>query len=313
MDLELSINIQSVDALREYADIILVVCDNLEEDIRKLIEIYNDVSENIGPHNESFESMLIGIKHVEELSAESIKELSYMLKCTADKMEAYIGHGASYGTVTYGNQDIILRYSREASKRLNSKDTSQIAKDLYNEYFSRIRIVDYDYMGTPFYNSLSNGIKLNAMADLHNSTGNLSTYFHEVGHMLDDAAGNGHAWLSSDSDFGKCLRQDVDAYISKTMVNKHCEMDEAYDIISEEISGDWNAGVSDIFGSLTASRCQGDWGHHYTYWQADSTRIEKEAFANMFEASIGDSNKLNEMKKFFPRAYSRFEYIIRSR
>lgn len=311
--MKLSINEQSVSALRDYAEEIPNICNKLEEDIQRLLNIYNNVSENVGPHNDLFEEMILSIKRAEEISNESISELAYMLKCTADKMESYINHGASYGTVTLGNTDVKQRYHSEVNKRLNSAGTNPVVKELYNEYANSIRLVDYDYQGTPFYNSVSNGIKLNAMADLHNSTGNMSTYFHEVGHMMDDYAGNGHAWLSSAPQFAKALRNDVEAYVNHIMITKHCDIDEAYDIISEEISGDWNAGVSDIFGSLTRCRCQGDWGHHITYWQSDPTKIEKEAFANMFEASIGDEKKLNEMKRFFPRAYSMFEYIIRSR
>lgn len=311
--MKLSINEQSVSALRDYAEEIPRICNKLEEDIQRLLNVYNNVSENVGPHNDLFEEMILTIKRAEEISNESISELAYMLKCTADKMESYINHGASYGTVTLGNTDVKQRYHSEVNKRLNSAGTNPVVKELYNEYANSIRVVDYDYQGTPFYNSVSNGIKLNAMADLHNSTGNMSTYFHEVGHMMDDYAGNGHAWLSSDPEFAKALRDDIEAYVNHTMITKHCNLDEAYDIISEEISGDWNAGVSDIFGSLTGCRCQGDWGHHITYWQSDPTKIEKEAFANMFEASVGDERKLNEMKRFFPRAYSKFECIIRSR
>lgn len=311
--MKLSINSESVAALRSFAEKIPSALDNIQLETAQLVTTFNNVAEEVGPHKESFYELLMTVKKAVELASESIKELPYMLNCTADKMESYIEHGSSYGGVLLGNRDIKTRYSVEAQRRLNSEGTNPIAKALYEEYADRIRIVDYDYTGTPFYNSMSNGIKLNAMADLHNSTGNMSTYFHEVGHMLDDYAGNGHAWLSSDEEFGRLLRQDADEYISKTILTKHCEMMEAYDIISEEISGDWNAGVSDIFGSLTNCRCQGDWGHHYTYWQADSTRIEKEAFANMFEASIGDAKKAEAMKGFFPSAYARFETIIRSR
>lgn len=311
--MKLSLNQESVTALREFSDMMPQVIGNLEADIAKLVNIYNSVAEDIGSHEENFGEMLLSIQRVETRVAESINELTYMLKSTADKMESYIQHGSSYGVVTLGNQNIQSRYSCAALNRLNSSGTNQVVKELYDEFFASIRIIDYDFMGTPFYNSLSNGIKLNAMADLHNSTGTMSTYFHEVGHMLDDLAGNGHLWLSADPTFGTCLREDIDTYITQTMISKHCEMMEAYDIISEEISGDWNANISDIFGSLTNCRCQGDWGHHYTYWQADPTRIEKEAFANMFEASIGDEKKLQEIKKFFPKSYARFEYIIRSR
>jgi hypothetical protein len=130
--------------------------------------------------------------------------------------------------------------------------------------------------------------------------------------MLDDYAGNGHAWLSSDQLYRECLERDVSSYINKVMVDKHCDIDDAYDYISDEISGDWCANVSDIFGSLTQCKCQGDWGHHYTYWNADTTRVEKEAFANMFESSVGSEEKTNMMKKYFPTAYARFESLLRS-
>lgn len=311
--MRLSINQQSVNALREFSEIIPCTLENLEADIEELIRVYDNVSGEVGPHEENFREMLQTIQRAKTIAAESIYELTYILKSTADKMEAYIQYGVSYGTVTLKNQEIQSKYNDVALKRLRTEGTNPIVKELYEEYATRIRIVDYDFKGTPFYNSVSKGIKLNAMADIHNSTGAMSHYFHEVGHMLDDYAGNGHAWLSSDPVFAKSLREDVEAYITQTMISKHCEMPEAYDIISEEISGVWHAGISDIFGSLTNGRCQGDWGHHYTYWQVDPTRIQKEAFANMFEASIGDENKLKEMKRFFPRAYRRFEYIIRSR
>lgn len=311
--MKLSINKKSVDALRTFADTIPKVLNNMEDETERLLALYNSISEYIGPHSDEFEEMLLHIKRSKEISAESIEELSYMLKATADKMESFIHHGASYGATNQPAKDIKVQYINGAKKRLHSSGTNPLAKSLYLEYESMVRIVDYDFKGTPFYNSISNGIKLNAMADLHNPEGNYSTYWHEVGHFLDDVAGNGHSWLSSDPEFKECLKRDADAYISKTMIEKHCEMLEAYDVISEELAGDWNSNVSDIFGSLTDCRVQGDWGHHPSYWRADETKVEKEAFANMFEASVGDENKIKAMKHFFPTAYSRFECIIRSR
>ena len=311
--MKLSLNEKSVDALRSFAEIIPKILDLLEENTEQLIGIYYNISDDLGPHCDMFEEMLHHIKQSKEISADSIEELSQMLKTTADKMESFIHHGASYGTTNQPPRDIKNEYTIGVKKRLFSTGTTSTAKELYLEYESNIRIVDYNFTGTPFYNSISNGIKLNAMADLHNPEGNYTTNWHEVGHFLDDVAGNGHSWLSSDPEFKECLKRDADSYIMKIIIDKHCEMTEAYDIISEELSGDWNSGVSDIFGSLTNCRVQGDWGHHPSYWKSDESKIEKEAFANMYEASIGDENKLKAMKHFFPSAYDRFEYIIRSR
>lgn len=311
--MKLSLNKKSVDALRSFAETIPKVLDSLEESTEQLVTLFHTLSNDIGPHSNSFEEMLLHIRYSKEISSDSIEELSYMLKSTADRMESFINHGASYGAINQSPRDIRNEYLIGVKKRLYSAGTTPVARELYLEYETNVRIVDYDFKGTPFYNAISNGIKLNAMADLHNPEGNYSTYWHEVGHFLDDVAGNGHSWLSSDPEFKECLKRDADSYIMKIMIDKHCEMTEAYDIISEELSGDWNSGVSDIFGSLTNCRVQGDWGHHPSYWSADESKIEKEAFANMFEASIGDENKLKAMKHFFPSAYDRFEYIIRSR
>lgn len=186
-------------------------------------------------------------------------------------------------------------------------------KRLYDEYSDEICIVDTAYSGTAHYNPFTGSIKLNEAMDLENCTGSGSTYFHEVGHFIDDCAGNGHAWLSSDPSFRKALEQDVDRYIDNTMQTFGCSQDEAYEIISNQLEGDSLAGVSDIFGSLTGCRCQGDWGHSVSYWLRDNSNVEKEAFANMFEASFGSADKLSQMRRFFPNAYSAFESIIRNR
>lgn len=312
-ELRLAISAESVIALREFAKTMPTVLTNIEKSTTNLLNLFKWVADTVGPHEQEFFELLQTVVKAQETASDAISELPYMLNCTADKIESYIRYGSSIGSSILAEQhDITQKYSKAAFDRFNSDGTNPNARKLYEQYSANIRIVDYDFKGTPFYNSLSNGIRLNAMADLHNPTGNLSTYFHEVGHMLDDFAGNGHTWLSSDPNFRECLQRDVNSYVNKVMVEKHCDLDEAYDDISDEISGDWCANISDIFGSLTQCRCQGEWGHHYTYWNSDPSRVEKEAFANMFESSIGSPEKINAMRKYFPTAYSRFEYLLRS-
>lgn len=310
--MRLSISTESVSALREFANSMPKVMDNIEGSTENLLYIFKAVSETVGPHEQQLLELLQTVKSAQEKSIDAIRELPYMLNSTADKMASYIGHGSSIGSSILAEQhDISSRYSQAVQSRLNSEETNPYAQRLYNEYSEFIRIVDSDFTGTPFYNSVSKGIKLNIMADLHNPTGNISTYFHEVGHMLDDYAGNGHSWLSDDPLFRDLLEQDAESYIHKVMLEKHCDIEEAYENVSEEISGDWCANVSDIFGSLTHCRCQGEWGHHYTYWDGDPSRVPKEAFANMFESSIGSAEKIDMMKKYFQNAYKRFEYLLK--
>lgn len=51
-----------VSALRDYADEILRVCNKLEENIQRLLNIYNNVSEDVGPHKDLFEEMFFSKK-----------------------------------------------------------------------------------------------------------------------------------------------------------------------------------------------------------------------------------------------------------
>ena len=55
--MKLAINKSSVVALREYADQISQTYIKLDEDILRLLGIYNSVFEKVGPHNEMFEEM----------------------------------------------------------------------------------------------------------------------------------------------------------------------------------------------------------------------------------------------------------------
>lgn len=311
--MKISLNEESLEAINEYANTIPKVLDNILNDTNKLLQTYNSLYDDLGVHAPDFKNLLLQVKKVHDNTSDSIKELSYMLKSVATKMDAYIHHGVTDAAQMVNTRNIQDKYLAAVNKRFSSQNTNEVVKGFYEEYKSCIKIADYDYINTPHYNYLTNSIYLNAMADMNNPTGNYSTYFHEVGHLMDQYAGNGHTWLSSDAEYGECLRNDVDNYIQKVMINCHCEMTEAYDIISEEISGCLNSSVSDIFGSLTGCVCQGDWGHTPGYWKKDPSNYQKEAFANMFESSVGSKEKVELMEKYFPTAYKRFITIIKER
>lgn len=310
--MRLSLNQESVDAIREYSDCIPEIIYSLRSETDKLFTLLCAQSDNLGVHYEDFENMLKNVKRICENSHEAVEEISYMLNNSADRIESYIYYGTSGATQIIHKNDIRDRYVHSIKNRLNSQNTNLDVKALYSEYQSCIRIADYDYINTPNYNHITGSIFLNAMADMHNPTGNFSTYFHEVGHLMDHNARNGHTWLSSDEIFKESLQRDVESYIQHVIINCNCERDEAYEIISEEISGNQLSSVSDIFGSLTSCRCQGTWGHSVKYWADDPTRIEKEAFANMFEASVGSEHKTKLMYKYFPHAYERFLNIVKN-
>lgn len=309
--MKLSINQESVTALREYAASIPKIINDITKGMEQLSRTYVNVCENIGPHRDEFDEMVRTIQKFNTTSSKFIEEIPYMLNSTADKMESYIAHGSyARGSGAIANNSIDVRYKEAVTCRLNSEDVDRLSKNLYSKYETNVRIADGGYLGTPFYDSYTKGISLNYMADLNNPTGQLSTYFHEVGHMIDDASGNGEAFLSTDDRFENCLREDAERYVQQTMIQEACEREDAYDIISDRLWGDYYAGVSDIFGSLTDCQCQGSWGHSKEYWKQDETHITKEAFANMFEASLGPKRKQELIEEFFPTAYCRYKELI---
>lgn len=307
----LSINSESIITLREYANVIRDVVNNMHDDIIDLISVFNNLNEVAGPHEEQFNDMLLKINRFQEVSSDSIEELSYMLIATAEKMETYLGKTVSSFTKSIKlGDDSIAKFNNAISERLTCDSIDKHAKELYINNKSKIRILDHNYTGTPFYNMELKGICMNYLADLHNPAGSLATYFHEVGHLIDHDANSKGSFISDDEEYLSCLRQDVHNYICKTKRQYSCDINEAFDIISDELWGDCFAGVSDIFGSLTECKCQGNWGHHPLYWKRSEDLITKEAFANMFEAAMSTSKKQEIMMNYFPTAFNRFKNLI---
>lgn len=104
--MKLSLNTESVNALRDFADRIPHVTNKIIEDTKKLLNTYHSVAESTGPHNQDFLEMLFLVKSAQGIAEESLKELSVMLHSTADKMEAYINYGSSgSGTVHLRNNN----------------------------------------------------------------------------------------------------------------------------------------------------------------------------------------------------------------
>lgn len=88
--MKLSLNTESAIALREFAEAMPLAIENITESTKKVLQVYQAVSENVGSHNQDFYNMLILIKTAQETAAEAIQELPIMLNDTADKIDAYV-------------------------------------------------------------------------------------------------------------------------------------------------------------------------------------------------------------------------------
>ena len=88
--MKLALNTESATALREFAEAMPWAIQNITESTAKVVQVYQSVAEDVGPHNQEFYNMLMIIKAAQETAAEAVQALPPMLNATADKIDAYV-------------------------------------------------------------------------------------------------------------------------------------------------------------------------------------------------------------------------------
>ena len=177
------------------------------------------------------------------------------------------------------------------------------AKHLFAKYASGDTIETSLFEGTAHYNTKTKKISMHYRADLDNLRGTGATWFHEHGHLIDDALGT----VSNDKQFKALLNEDVYQY--RIRYGKEHNL-RTYDKVDKAISGDLqdmrkHSAVSVLLDGLTSGNMRGCAGHMYDYWD-NLENITSEAFAHMFEAQF-DKVRYDEMKKYFPQSLEYFE------
>ncbi len=205
-----------------------------------------------------------------------------------------------------------LAFLSEVKHRLREKDIPTTAREVYASLGSKCTVASNAYTGTAHYHPKKQYIKFHLESDLQHPCGPLSSYFHEVGHMIDFQARDGGR-LSSDASFGEALRADCRNYIASVQKRYACSEDGACFHIRQEMMRCVNlyADASDIMGALTGGACQGIWGHSQEYWQKDPDRFRREAFACFFSAVMGIQGRAEAVQHFFPTAYRRFLELLK--
>ena len=183
---------------------------------------------------------------------------------------------------------------------------SENAKRTFNKFVPQDSVADAEYFGTPHYDPRTKKIRMNYLADSQNERGNGATWYHEHGHLIDDAAGQ----ISNNQTFLALLTADRLAY-TKAYGKKHHLG--TFDKVDQAISGDLSSmrkhsGVSDILQAVTKGNISGVAGHDLSYWSVNEN-ITSEAFAHMFEAQF-DTVRYREMKKYFPQSLAYFEKML---
>lgn len=185
-------------------------------------------------------------------------------------------------------------------------------RELYDKFKDKIVINSDDYNDTAHYNGKKNHINYNKEDDLESKKGPGTTYYHEVGHLIDDQSDwNNYTSVDSRYDFYEKLSNDVDNYLKKIMKEEGCSKKEAYQHFSNWLLEDPDAknGVSDIVNGITDGKSCGRWSHSDSYYNEKS--ISKEAFAHFFEAGMSaNPEKLAYIKEVFPSAYKEYQKMI---
>lgn len=177
------------------------------------------------------------------------------------------------------------------------------AKKLFAKYAGGETVEDSCWEGIAKFEPKSKKISMHYMADLNNPRGAGATWFHEHGHLIDNALGN----ISKDKTFLDLLKDDAKKYRlgygEKHHLTTWTKVDKA---ISMELSDmRKHSSISDLFDGITKGNIRGCAGHPIEYWE-NETNITGEAFAHMFEAQF-DSERYKEMEKYFPESLKYFE------
>lgn len=177
------------------------------------------------------------------------------------------------------------------------------AKHLFSKYASGETIETSSFEGVAHFNTETKKISMHYKADLNNSRGIGTTYFHEHGHLIDDALGV----TSNDKQFRALLKRDSFEY--RIAYGKEHNL-KTYDKVDKAISDELqdmrkHSAVSDLLDGLTQGNIKGCAGHSASYWK-NQENITSEAFAHMFEAQF-DEARYAEMKKYFPKSLEYFE------
>lgn len=166
-----------------------------------------------------------------------------------------------------------------------------------------------------YYSSKYKAICFNLKNDRLNikEKGSYTTFFHELGHLIDRNIGIPSVNSNLSSKFKDAIINDINKFIIKTESSYNIRSEkELCDFISEQLKGrgEYHS-ISDIFGGVTGNKIVGKFSHSNDYWK-NPNALPKETFAHFFEATIrSDEEKLKMFKNILPNAYNIFIKLLK--
>ena len=164
---------------------------------------------------------------------------------------------------------------------------------------------NYSGPGPSHYSPAEHGVYYNAAEDEKNVRGAGATYYHELGHMIDHACMRYQNLMSENAAFHHALVSDGQRLIQCYNNSTPEQRERAVRNLCE---GAWHS-CSDLANFATNGHVCGGWGHSEEYC-ARAWAMEHEAFAHFFEASMGDSIKLQRLTKLFPNSVRVFNQML---
>lgn len=208
------------------------------------------------------------------------------------------------------NAEISQKFIGNVYQRIASADKK--SRTLFN-YIVRNKQLSFrdGNSSEEYYDIDERCLYLNLKADENDEMGRGTGLFHEVGHAIDHAIGDG-TFLSNNEEFLSCLQSDCKRVLAK-MSNDTLWSNKFINLIRKSPDA---YSISDIMEGLTDGRVRGACGHlaqDNNYWKNDKYAVCNEAFAHFFEASMGaPGNRLKYIKTVFPSAYAKYQEMISS-
>lgn len=305
-------NLQKLDEIRSSSD--LISDSSNRENTQSRIEELEAIREMLGEEDEQEFSSHVeyGTDTLLSDSTESFRE-----RLRENNIES-VKHDYALGVVA-SNVNFSEEYKAILKKRYSHAE--KCAQEVFDiaTHKGMLYIADGSFAtreeGSHYYpinkEGKRKGIYYNATADEldFKGKGKGTTFFHEIGHMIDHAFGQG-GFISSSDPLLKALYDDLSTIRGKMDSDKDWA-DRFVDLIDSDNTAH---SISDILEGLTNGAFCGRFGHlkcgDSDYWTQDKYRVCNESFAHFFEASMGGGTKLRRLKICFPTAFAEFETIL---
>ncbi|AUO15633.1 minor capsid protein [Clostridium taeniosporum] len=233
----------------------------------------------------------------------------------------------------YKENDLYKKYGEQHYNLMrdivdNSPDN---VKKVWNTFENKLKIRSSTHNGGANYNRFYDGVQINIKKDSQGSSFEVpyGVSFHEFGHNIDYEAnmiiGDSQKFRTISETFkdgllGKTLKEEAKKRVDIIFKEIKATWDDdlrkpikarAYDALSKEIrelEAKDRADISDMFEGATGAKVRGGFGHGKSYWKERDNG--KEAFAEMFQATMCNPGSLESIKKYFPKSYKVFEEIL---